>query len=127
MSEGISLILLAVALIVTLVIVIWAALTLVTVEKSDRNKTLYLIFSATLPSMLLVMYAMRTYLYPSHLSGALAGFLLLCGWVGTLILCLCGIRFVLSARRHREPFVRLLVGAFLSGSIFLASCIVAFR
>ena len=80
-----------------------------------------------LPSLLLGTYIIRRFLYPSYISVALIILFVMAGWAGTLILCLCGIKFILSARRHGESFVKPLMGTLLASAAFVGSCIVFFR
>jgi hypothetical protein len=126
-TESITLIFLIAALVIASIIAFWAALTLPEVVKSNHDSTLFFLFSIALPALLLGTYIIRRFLYPSYMSVALIILLVMVGWAGTLILCLCGIKFILSAQRHGESFVKPLMGTLLSSVAFVGSCIVIFK
>jgi hypothetical protein len=123
MSNAIALTFLALALVVALVIVIWAALILGKADGSDQDKRIHLWFSGTLPAGLLLLYFFQNSLGRNYFDVFLLFVLELLAWVGSLVLCLSGIKLVVSARRHQKPFMSLLLAAFLTGSIFIAGCI----
>ncbi len=121
------LVVLGLALIINLVIVIWAALIMGKPYGSDTDQRIYLSFAGAIPAELLLVYLGRGLLVYDYFSGFFTFVLVLTAWLGSLMLCVSGIRWTVAARQRQESLVTLLLATCLSGLIFLAGLIGGFR
>jgi FtsH-binding integral membrane protein len=110
---------------ITLVITIWAPLTLATAQKSTTDRTLYVLFSVFLAAQLGVTFLLGRSFHRSYVSAGLMGLLILLSLAGSLLLLLLGVTLSL-ARRHERP-VGTVIAACLSGAVFIALCVALLR
>lgn len=127
MSETITFVVGASLLVVTLVILFWAALTLVQSQRPQNDLLFHCCFSGLLATLLVVNFLIRSHIHASYMSAALFGFLMLLSWVASLLLLVVGIVLAVSARRRRAPYVHVLVATGLSVLVFTALCLAFLR
>jgi hypothetical protein len=125
MSESLTDVVLGLMVTMTLVIAIWAPLTLATAQKSTTDRTLYVFFSVFLAAQLGVTFLLRRLFHGSYVSAALFEFLMLLSLAGSLLLLLLGV--TLSFSRRRERPVDTVIAACLSGAVFVALCVTLLR
>ena len=125
MSESLTDVVFGLMVMITLVIAIWAPLTLATAQKSTTDRTLYVLFSVFLAAELAVTFLLRRSFHGSYVSAALFGLLILLSLAGSLLLLLLGVTLSF-ARRHERP-VGTVIAACLSGAVFVALCVTLLR
>src|SRR5262245_28268850 len=95
MSETFTLIVFLLMVTISFVAAAWAALTLALRKTSANDRALYVLFSLLLPAQLGVALLFRGSFYASYLSVALFGLSVLVAFVGSLLLFVLGIFFLL--------------------------------
>ena len=121
MSESLTLIVLGLMVTITLLIAIWAPLTLAKAQKSTTDRTLCVFFSVFLAAQLGVTFLLGRSFHASYVSAALLGLHVLLSLAGSLFLLSLGVTLAFG-RRHERP-VGIVIAACLSGAVFVALCV----